>query len=104
MYYIVIQYSYYFNCYGGVTMKEWLDSQNRMEKELIQELGFQCRDILDLLLPQIRLAALENNNKTSATIYLDFDFSSGAKIRGEGSVTFPAKKATIELDIEETDE
>jgi len=85
-------------------MKEWLDTQNRMEKDLIQELGLQCRDILDLLLPQIRLAALENNNKTSATINLDFDFSSGAKIRGEGSVTFPAKKATIELDIEESDE
>jgi hypothetical protein len=82
-------------------MKEWLESQNRIEKDLLQELGFQCRDILDLLLPQIRLAALENNNKTSATINLDFDFSSGVLIKGEGSVTFPAKKATIELAIEE---
>ena len=85
-------------------MKDWLDTQNRMEKDLLIELGRQCRDLLDLLLPQIRLAALENDNKTSVTINLDFDLNEGVKVLGEGSVTFPAKKATIELDMIESDE
>lgn len=93
---IVIHYRY--------LMKEWLDSQKKIEKDLIKEIGFQCRDLIDLLLPQIRLAALENDNKTSVTINLSFDFAKGATVRGEGSVTFPAKKASIELDIEEVDE
>ena len=100
----VIQYRYFHNCNGYVTMKEWLDSQKKIEKDLLKELGFQCRDIIDLLLPQIRLAALENDNKTSVTINLDFDFNKGALVKGEGSVAFPAKKAAIELDIEEVDE
>ena len=82
-------------------MKDWLESQKRIEKDLLKELGLHCRDIIDLLLPQIRLAALENNNKTEVTIKLGFDFSKGASVRGEGSVSFPAKKATIELDIVE---
>jgi hypothetical protein len=82
-------------------MKDWLDSQTRIEKDLLIELGRQCRDILDLLMPQIRLAALENDNKTSATINLDFDLSKGVLVRGEGSVTFPSKKAVIEIDMQE---
>jgi hypothetical protein len=82
-------------------MKDWLDTQNRIEKDLLIELGRQCRDLLDLLMPQIRLAALENDNKTSVTINLDFDLSSGVAVKGEGSVTFPAKKATIELELSE---
>lgn len=85
-------------------MKDWLDSQNRIEKDLLIELGRQCRDLLDLLLPQIRLAALENDNKTSVTINLDFDLSSGVVVKGEGSVAFPAKKASIELELSEEDE
>lgn len=84
-------------------MKDWLDSQTRMEKDLLIELGRQCRDILDLLLPQIRLAALENDNKTSATINLDFDMSKGILVKGEGSVTFPAKKASIEIEMQESE-
>ncbi len=82
-------------------MKDWLDSQKRVEKELLIELGRQCRDLLDLLLPQIRLAALENDNKTSVTLELDFDFDKGVAVKGEGSVTFPAKKASIELELVE---
>ena len=85
-------------------MKDWLDSQKRIEKDLLKELGYQCRDIIDLLLPQIRLAALENENKTQVSIVLDFDFEKGATVKAEGSVTFPAKKASIVLDIEEADE
>ena len=85
-------------------MKDWLDSQNRIEKDLLIELGRQCRDLLDLLLPQIRLAALENDNKTSVTINLDFDLSKGVAVKGEGSVAFPAKKASIELELSEEDE
>jgi len=73
-------------------MKDWLDTQNRIEKDLLIELGRQCRDLLDLLMPQIRLAV---------TINLDFDLSSGVAVKGEGSVTFPAKKATIELELSE---
>lgn len=80
-------------------MKDWLDSQNRIEKDLLIELGRQCRDLLDLLMPQIRLAALENENKTTVNINLDFDLSKGVKVVGEGSVTFPAKKASIELEL-----
>jgi hypothetical protein len=82
-------------------MKDWLDTQKRIEKDLLIELGRQCRDILDLLLPQIRLAALENDHKTTVSLVLDFNFEEGVVVRGEGSVTFPAKKATIEIDLKE---
>jgi len=85
-------------------MKDWLDSQKRIEKDLIQELGRQCRDLVDLLLPQIRLAALENDQKTQVDISLKFDFNKGVVVQGEGSVAFPAKKASIELDISEEGE
>ena len=65
-------------------MKEWLDSQKKIEKDLLKELGLQCRDIIDLLLPQIRLAALENDNQTTVDIRLEFDFSKGALVKGRG--------------------
>ncbi len=78
-------------------IKDWLDSQTRLEKEVLDTVAGQVRGITDDLLPQIRLAAIENEMQSVIKVEIHFDFDEdNTKIRAEGSVQFPAKHTASE--------
>jgi len=82
-------------------MKDWLEHQADIEKDVLDAVGSQVRGVVDDLLPQIRLAALENQMEAVANVTIYFTFE-GEKtgIHSEASVQFPAKhsaSAAIEL-------
>jgi len=76
-------------------MKDWLDRQAKIEKDILDAVGAQVRGITDDLLPQIRLAALENEMTSTINVAVTFDFDDDTtEISSEGSVSFPAKHAS----------
>jgi len=73
-------------------MKDWLEKQTEIEKEVLDAVGQQVRGVVDDLLPQIRLAALENNMEAVADIKIYFTFEDNdTGIHSEATVQFPAK-------------
>ena len=73
-------------------MKDWLEKQAEKEEVLLDAASDQFRMLLDGLLPQIRLAALENNMEARAEISVAFNFEEDAiTLTTEGRVEFPAK-------------
>jgi hypothetical protein len=82
-------------------MAKFLDSCERIEKPLLNAVGTQSQQIIDDLLPQIRLAALENNGACIVDFRMGFDFhveGDSVTIASEGLVNFPAKKAYAEAE------
>ena len=80
-------------------MKDWLKKQGEIEKDLIRTCGGQTEVVIDDLLPQIRLAAIENGGVATLQMTIDFQFSEdGAetKVITQGAVTFPAKRSAVE--------
>jgi hypothetical protein len=77
----------------------WLEKQTFIEKDLKAMTGDVTKELLDDLMPQIRLAALENSGIAAVDIRLTFDLSEKAKLQSEGSVYFPAKKATVTSEL-----
>ena len=76
-------------------IKDWLDNQTGIEKEVLDTVAGQVRGITDDLLPQIRLAAIENEMQSVVKIEIHFDFDDDkTEIRAEGSVQFPAKHSS----------
>ena len=75
-------------------MKDWLDHQAKIEKAVLETVGAQVRGVVDDLLPQIRLAALENNMEAvvDVSVYFAFD-GEKTELESEGSVQFPPKKS-----------
>ncbi|MAT87248.1 MAG: hypothetical protein CL532_01675 [Aestuariivita sp.] len=75
-------------------MKDWLEHQAEIEKSVLTAVGSQVKGIVDDLLPQIRLAAIENNMESAVevTIYFKFEGES-TELESEGSVQFPPKKS-----------
>ena len=51
----------------------WLEKQQFIEKDLILMTGKLSGELLDDLMPQLRLSALENSGVDSVDINLDFD-------------------------------
>ncbi len=73
-------------------MKDWLERQAEIEKDVLDAVGQQVRGVVDDLLPQIRLAALENHMEAVADIKIYFTFEdNGTGIHSEASVQFPPK-------------
>lgn len=79
-------------------MKNWLEKSPEMEKPLLEMCCRQARQVVDDLLPQIKLAALENDNASIINLKMAFEFDDkdGARIITEGYVDFPAKRAYAE--------
>lgn len=80
-------------------MGSWLEKQTFIEKDLKAMAGSVAEELLDDLMPQVRLAALEGSGIVAVDFRLNFDLSEGAKLKGEGSVYFPAKKATVTSEL-----
>ena len=77
----------------------WLEKQTFVEKDLKEMTGEVVKAILDDLMPQLRLAALEAGGIAAVDFRLDFNLTDDPKIKGEGSVYFPAKKATVTSEL-----
>tara|TARA_Y100001963_G_scaffold155577_1_gene247151 strand:+ start:1506 stop:1754 length:249 start_codon:yes stop_codon:yes gene_type:complete len=73
-------------------MKDWLDKQTAIEKNVLDAVSAQVRTITDDLLPQIRLSALENDMRATIEMKINFDFEDeSTDIWSEGSVSFPPR-------------
>jgi len=73
-------------------LKDWLEKQAEKEDILLDAASEQFRVLLDGLLPQVRLAAIENDMEATAEVTIIFTFEEDAiTLTTEGRVHFPAK-------------
>jgi hypothetical protein len=56
-------------------MKEWLEKQKSQEKNMLDAVSIQAKQIADDLIPQVRLCALENEMVSDILIKVHFEFS-----------------------------
>jgi hypothetical protein len=80
-------------------MAKYLDSAEKVEKPLLNAVGRQSQKIVDELLPQIRLSALENDGVCLIDLKIGFEFAEDGEsvtVASEGIVNFPAKRAFAE--------
>jgi len=81
----------------------WLEKQQFIEKDLILMTAKLSGELLDDLMPQLRLSALENSGIVSVDINLDFNLADeNSAVKGEGRVHFPAKKAIASAELRES--
>ena len=77
-------------------MKDWLEKQAEKEDVLLDAASEQFRVLLDGLLPQIRLAAIENDMESVTRVTLILNFEENAIVLNmEGRVEFPAKVTEV---------
>ena len=80
-------------------MAKFLDSSEKVEKPLLNAVGRQSQQIVDELLPQIRLASLENDGACLIDLKIGFEFAEDGEsvtVASEGIVNLPAKRAYAE--------
>ena len=76
-------------------MSRFLDSSERLEKPMLNAVGNQAQRLIDQLLPQIRLAAFENDGASIVELKFGFEFTDSGDectVASEGNVKFPAKR------------
>jgi hypothetical protein len=76
-------------------MKEWLDNQKLIENSLLNAVAIESKEIVEDLLPQVRLCALENEMTSSVTFRINFEFAEDGStdVWSEGVVDFPPKQS-----------
>ena len=75
-------------------MKKWLEKQKDQEKDVLDAVAIQARQVVDDLIPQVRLCALENEMQSSILIKVNFEFDDKkTEIWSEGAVDFPPKQS-----------
>ena len=80
-------------------MSNLLNSSERLEKPVINAIGNQAKQLIDDLLPQIRLAAYENEGASIVDMKFGFEFSDEGEeclVASEAAVNFPAKRVYAE--------
>lgn len=80
-------------------MSNFLNYSERLEKKILNAVGNQSKQLVDQLLPQIRLACFENNGASVIDIKFGFEFTEDGTevtVASEGIVNFPAKRAYAE--------
>ena len=87
-------------------MKKWLEKQKDQEKDVLDAVAIQARQVVDDLIPQVRLCALENEMQSSILIKVNFEFDDKkTEIWSEGAVDFPPKQSVsqcFELSYEQS--
>lgn len=79
-------------------MKEWLEKQKAQEKNMLDAVSIQSRQIADDLVPQVRLCALENEMCADILIKVHFEFGKEkTEIWSEGAVDFPPKQSVSQM-------
>jgi hypothetical protein len=75
-------------------MKKWLDKQKDQEKHMLEAVNIQVREVVEDLIPQIRLSALENEMMSDVRLNIHFEFNEkNTEIWSEGQVYFPPKQS-----------
>jgi hypothetical protein len=80
-------------------MSNLLDSSERLEKPVINAIGNQAKQLIDELLPQIRLAAYENDGASIVDMKFGLEFSEKGDeciVASEALVKFPEKRIYAE--------
>ena len=79
-------------------MKEWLEKQKSQEKNMLDAVSIQAKQITDDLVPQVRLCALENEMCADILIKVHFEFNDDkTEIWSEGAVDFPPKQSVSQM-------
>jgi hypothetical protein len=82
-----------------ITMSNLLDSSEKLEKPVINAVGNQAKQLVDELLPQIRLAAYENDGASIVDMKFGLQFSEEGEeciVASEAIVKFPEKRIYAE--------
>jgi hypothetical protein len=78
-------------------MKDWLDKQKGAEKDMLESVSIQAKQIVEDLIPQVRLCALENEMCSDVLIKVHFEFDEKhTEIWSEGAVEFPPRQSVSE--------
>ena len=78
-------------------LKDWLERQIEKEDVLLDAVTEQYKTLIDGLLPQVRLAAIENDMESEVEVSVKFVFEDNAiTLFTEGRVIFPAKVTEID--------
>ena len=75
-------------------MKKWLDKQKNQEKDMLDAVGIQVREVVEDLIPQLRLCAMENEMLSDLRLNIHFEFNEdNTEVWSEGQVYFPPKQS-----------
>lgn len=72
-------------------MKEWLEDQKGIEKETLDLVCQQTIEVVDQLIPQIRLCAIESGEAVKVNLEIEFDFGKKTKLSTMGAVAWPPR-------------
>lgn len=82
---------------------KWLENSVEIEKPLIKTCGETIEALVDELIPEIKLAAFEQDGEADVEVKIKIEFKENTfEIQTEGYVEFPAR--VIRVRAEETDE
>lgn len=71
-------------------MKDWLEAQKNQEDDMLDAVKIQAKQVVEDLIPQVRLCALENDMSADVVLKVHFEFSDNeTDIWTEGNVQFP---------------
>ena len=75
-------------------MKKWLEHQKGQEKHILDAVSIQVREVVEDLIPQLRLCALENEMLADLRLNIHFEFDEeSTECWAEGQVYFPPKQS-----------
>lgn len=78
-------------------MKNWLEKQKSQEQDVLDIIKIQSKQVVEDLIPQVRLCALENDMEANVVIKINFQFSDdNTEIWSKGHVDFPPKCTSSE--------
>tara|TARA_B110000495_G_scaffold99293_1_gene85868 strand:- start:68 stop:313 length:246 start_codon:yes stop_codon:yes gene_type:complete len=81
-------------------MVEWLDKQMELEEFTLDGISENLRELLETMMPQIRLAALEHGDTAEVELGLRIRFTGdGADVTARGGVHFPAKGFETQFEL-----
>jgi hypothetical protein len=72
-------------------MKEWLEDQKGIEKETLDIVCQQAVEVVDQLIPQIRLCAIESGEVVKVNLEIQFDFGKETTLSTIGAVAWPPR-------------
>ena len=82
---------------------KWLENSVEIEKPLIKTCGETIEALVDELIPEIKLAAFEQDGEADVEVKIKIEFKENTfEIQTEGYVEFPAR--VIRVRAEEADE
>ena len=72
-------------------MKEWLEDQKGIEQETLDIVCQQTVEVVDQLIPQIRLCAIESGEAVKVNLEIEFAFGKKTTLSTIGAVAWPPR-------------